>query len=270
MNDGTWITLAVVALSLAAVAALAVYQMRTTLVDVAAQRLGHVAGGFAGLGIVVICIGALGERIGDAPIWVVVLSLVAGLLLAMMVANMAADYAMRIVRAAQPGVRLTTPPMILQPGQRVVWSETLRSKWLLLPAAAVLLLGPLVMFAPDAPVWLLGVVVVAGLAILSLASIRVTADSHGLRVKYGILPWPHTVISIDRIASASAIDVRPVEWGGWGYRGTLTLMRQAAVVLRAGPGIRVDLHDGKVFVVTVDDPETPSALLNAEVARLGV
>jgi len=73
---------------------------------------------------------------------------------------------------------------------------------------------------------------------------------------------------VNRIESASVIDVRPMEWGGWGYRGMLTLMRQAAVVLRAGPGIRVDLADGRVFVVTVDDPETGVALLNAEIARL--
>jgi hypothetical protein len=47
-------------------------------------------------------------------------------------------------------------------------------------------------------------------------------------------------------------------------------MRQAAVVLRAGPGIRVDLSDGRVSVVTVDNPETGVAILNAEIARLGV
>lgn len=45
-------------------------------------------------------------------------------------------------------------------------------------------------------------------------------------------------------------------------------MRQAAIVHRAGPGIRLDLADGKVFVVTVDNPETPVALLNAKVNRL--
>ena len=88
-------------------------------------------------------------------------------------------------------------------------------------------------------------------------------------MKYGMLPWPRTSIDVVEIESASAIDVRPMEWGGWGYRGTLTLMKQAAVVLRAGPGIRLDLTDGRVFVVTVDNPEPAVALLNAEVGRLG-
>ena len=45
-------------------------------------------------------------------------------------------------------------------------------------------------------------------------------------------------------------------------------MRRAAVVLRAGPGIRIDLHDGKVFAVTIDDPDNPARLLNAEASRL--
>ena len=44
-------------------------------------------------------------------------------------------------------------------------------------------------------------------------------------------------------------------------------MRQAAVVLRKGPGLRLDLVGGRVFVVTVDGPEVPASLLNAEVAR---
>ena len=86
-------------------------------------------------------------------------------------------------------------------------------------------------------------------------------------MKYGILPWPKTSVGVDRISEASVIDVKPSQWGGWGYRGSLKLMKRAAVVHRAGPGIRLDLNDGKVFVVTVDNPETPVALLNAEVSR---
>ncbi len=68
-------------------------------------------------------------------------------------------------------------------------------------------------------------------------------------------------------AMASVIDVRPMQWGGWGYRGSLKLMRKAAVVHRAGPGIRLDLTDGRVFVVTLDNPEVPVALLNTEAGR---
>ena len=78
----------------------------------------------------------------------------------------------------------------------------------------------------------------------------------------------HTSVPLRRIATAQAIDIHPTDWGGWGYRGSLTLMKRAAVVLRAGPGIRLDLHDGEVFVVTIDDPDRPARLLNAEASRL--
>lgn len=269
MNDGTWAmyTIGLVALSLGAVFAITIYQMRRTIVDVAAQRIGHTAGGMTGIGIALIALRALADRLDDAALWVSVIAFGSSIILAVVLANLGAQQAIALAHSSRPAQMPVSTTMQLAPGQRAVWSSTLSSKWLLIPAIAVLVLGPFVMLAPDAPAWLLGVLVLAGVACLSLASIRVTADGRGLSVKYGVLPWPKTQIGVDRIESASVIDVRPMEWGGWGYRGTLTLMRQAAVVLRAGPGIRVDLSDGRVFVVTIDDPETPVALLNAEIAR---
>jgi len=159
--------------------------------------------------------------------------------------------------------------MDLAPGERALWTSTLSSRWLIVPSAVLVLSGVAILWAPEVPAFLPVLLVVAGVLVLALSSINVTADSAGLRVKYGMLPWPRTSIDVVEIESASAIDVRPMEWGGWGYRGTLTLMKQAAVVLRAGPGIRLDLTDGRVFVVTVDNPEPAVALLNAEVGRLG-
>ena len=44
----------------------------------------------------------------------------------------------------------------------------------------------------------------------------------------------------------------------------------AAVVLRADASLRLDLHDRKVFVVTIDNPDTPARLLNAEASRFVV
>ena len=49
-----------------------------------------------------------------------------------------------------------------------------------------------------------------------------------------------------------------------GVSGAVTY---AAVVHRAGPGIRLDLNDGRIFVVTVHDPEAPAALHGAERAE---
>ena len=156
--------------------------------------------------------------------------------------------------------------MELAPGERAYWSSTLSARWPVLSGLVVFLIA-LVLVRVVEP-WIVGVLLVVAVGAVSFARIRVTVDRSGLQIRYGFLGWPRTSVPIRRIATAQAIDIRPAQWGGWGYRGSLKLARRAAVVLRAGPGIRVDLHDGGVFAVTIDDPDQPVRLLNAEVARL--
>ena len=163
----------------------------------------------------------------------------------------------------------TDPPpnaLDLVPGERVFWSATLSARWPLILGMAISLGGLVLLLITDPWIGL----VMLGISILMtfFGRIRVTADRSGLRVGYGLFGWPRTSVPLRRIAAARAIDIRPADWGGWGYRGNLTVMRRAAVVLRAGPGIRIDLHDGRVLAVTVDDPDIPVRLLNAEVSRL--
>jgi hypothetical protein len=92
----------------------------------------------------------------------------------------------------------------------------------------------------------------AGVATLPFISIRVVVDGDGVRVIYWRLPWPASRIPLARITGASVIDLRPLKWGGWGYRGSLRLFRKAAVVLRAGEALRLDLVGHGLFVITVD------------------
>lgn len=110
---------------------------------------------------------------------------------------------------------------------------------------------------------------VAAAAIATLSIIRVSAGKHGLTIHYGLARWPRTKILTAEIIAATPIDVRPVQWGGWGYRGSLRLTKQAAVVLRSGPGLHLALTRDRTFVVTLDEPEIPAALLTAEVASGG-
>lgn len=163
----------------------------------------------------------------------------------------------------------SAPIMELHAGETAVWARHQTAPWLLWLAAGFVL-AFVVLLAVTAQLWSAALMVVTAAMMLALASVRVRVDASGLDVKYGLLPYPRTRIGAHDIASAQVIDVRPMQWGGWGYRGSLKLMKQAAVVHRAGPGIRVDLHDGKVFVVTVDDPHDGVALLNAMVARQSV
>ncbi len=99
--------------------------------------------------------------------------------------------------------------------------------------------------------------------VVPLARITVVVGGRGLSVGFGPFQWPKVRIPLDRIEHVSCIDVRPTQWGGWGYRGSLTVMRQAAVVLRGGSGIRLDLKGNKTFVVTVDDAEVGASVLEA-------
>jgi len=110
---------------------------------------------------------------------------------------------------------------------------------------------------------------VVGVVNQAFTSVRVSVDATGMRVAYGWLRWPSTRIGIDAIRQATAIDVRPSAWGGWGYRGSLRLNRRAAVVVRAGEGLRLDLRGGRVFLVTVDGAVNAAGLLNDTLRESG-
>jgi len=165
----------------------------------------------------------------------------------------------------EPARTRQVPAMSLAGNQQAVWSATIRSTPVHIGGVATLLIGL-------ALLWLVppltgAIVVLTALLMLGLATVRLRIDRHGLLVKYGNFPWPVTRIELENIANATVVDVEPMQWGGWGYRGNLTVADQAAVVMRAGPGLRTELVDGKVFVITVDNPEQGAALLNAQLKR---
>ncbi|MDE0600189.1 MAG: DUF1648 domain-containing protein [bacterium] len=203
------------------------------------------------------------EQWQDATLspWAVIALIIGSVALA----GLAAWIASSLPHQRQAGTDAAPPAIALSPGERVFWSATLSARWPLVLGLAILLVGLALLLITE--LWI-GLVML-GISILMtfFGRIRVTADRSGLSVRYGVLGWPRRSIPIRRIAAARAVDIRPTEWGGWGYRGSLAIMRRAAVVLRAGPGIRLDLRDGKVFAVTIDDPEDPVRLLNAEISR---
>lgn len=267
MSPGMMIltTLALAGLGVAGCAWLA--WSRSPLPRSLAPTVGFLGGFLAGMGAGIALVTVLSQRGLDdwteAPdVWaLVVVPVVLGVALGVLASWFAS------ILPAKPSTHLagTPPSMKLDHGQHAVWTETLHSKWLLRFGVIAIVAG--VVVAAGTFWWLMLPAVFSGVAMISFATLRVRADQHGLHIRYGILPWPRTSVDVADIETASVIDVRPMEWGGWGYRGSLKLMKQAAVVHRAGPGIRLDLVDGKVFVVTVDNPEQPVALLNAEARR---
>jgi hypothetical protein len=97
------------------------------------------------------------------------------------------------------------------------------------------------------------------IAVVVLSRVSLRVDASGVRI--GFAPGVRI-----RVRQASAEDIWPLAWGGWGYR---VRSGRRALVLRGGPGLVLDLRDGGRFAVTVDDPETPAALLNGLIARAG-
>lgn len=103
--------------------------------------------------------------------------------------------------------------------------------------------------------WLIPLLTMGGALLAAVLftrlSVEVTEDE--VRVVYG-WGWPVQRIGWDRVASVQVINVRPAEWGGWGYRW-VPWRKGTAAVMRAGSGFRFDFANGKVFVVTVDDAD---------------
>lgn len=100
-----------------------------------------------------------------------------------------------------------------------------------------------------------------------MATAVVSVDQRGLWVRWGSFGLWRTGVRLGDVVTAEAIEIQPLEWGGWGYRGSLRLMGRAAVVLRKGPGLRLQLRGDRVLAVTVDDADTAAGLLNDLVAR---
>ena len=143
-------------------------------------------------------------------------------------------------------------------GERAAWTGRAHLTWWL----------PLALIAIGVVLWttarsLIGALPVALLLLvyLALGWIRVSVDTQGLRIRYGVLPWPVTSVPLDHIRRAERIDLAPLQWGGWGYRGSRKAFGRAAVVLRSGDAIKLQLTDGSEFAVTVDDAATGAALL---------
>jgi hypothetical protein len=162
--------------------------------------------------------------------------------------------------------RLDEPPALaLAAGERAYWSGSATNRWLWLLALALTAFtgvvssgaGPLALIGP----------VVALLAAAVLAKIRVTIDQRGVAIRYGLLGWPCQRIPLARIRSAEPFELTPLAHGGWGYRGSLKVMGRAAIVVRAGPALRLELDGERRLSITVDHADEAARLINGFVAR---
>jgi hypothetical protein len=190
------------------------------------------------------------------------------LLLGVPVAAAAVIYA--ITRRFQPAL----PPqpgaqqaLSLAAGERAYWSGSASNRWLWPLALALVILAVAVASSPASG--RLGLVgpIIGLLGVAAFAKLRVILDARGVVIRYGLLGWPRQRIPLARIRSAEAFELVPLAHGGWGYRGSLRALGRAAVVVRGGDALRLELEGDKRLSITVDDAESAAKLLNAFIAR---
>ncbi|HTQ35910.1 MAG TPA: DUF1648 domain-containing protein [Steroidobacteraceae bacterium] len=159
-----------------------------------------------------------------------------------------------------PAITGGMPSAGLAPGARAVWVGRARAGWVLW-AVTIGSFALAILTSFRAPV--AGVIpCIVGLACLVFTSIRVIADRAGVRIAYGPFGWPVQRVQLADIRQATMLHVEPMAWGGWGHRGSLKIMKRAAIVVRAGEGLRLELTGERTLVITVDGAEQGAGLIN--------
>ena len=155
------------------------------------------------------------------------------------------------------------PGVALGEGERAAWFGGARSLPLGLTALVLAYMATVVLLTLGSGSVASGLLVLAvALVVAAFIEVRASVSNEGVRVRSGVFGWPRVRIPLEAIESADVIDLRPLRWGGWGYRGSLRLFRRAAWVLRAGPALRLHLTGGREFAVTVDDAEEAAGVLH--------
>ena len=134
------------------------------------------------------------------------------------------------------------------------WSGSASNGWVatgaVLPVLVVLLVDP---------IWTILMVAIA-ILMVAFSSVRVEADEQGVTVDIGPFGWPRSQIPIEEITGAAAFDVKPMAYGGWGYRVRSGVR---AFIIRSGPAIRIERSQGPDTLVTVDDAAVGAASIGA-------
>ena len=184
----------------------------------------------------------------------------------LLLAAAAAFLARKIWPASSRAAQLA-PSLKLEPEERAIWFGRVRAGawlWIGVPLSAAL-----TWIVVELTGVLVGLLVLGALVILAdaFSMLRVVVDREGLSVRYGHLGIFRQLIPLAKVDGARALNLKPLSHGGWGYRGSLLLLGKAAVVVRRGDAIEVTLHEGRQFLVTVDDAATGAALLNGLVQQ---
>ena len=121
-------------------------------------------------------------------------------------------------------------------GERVVWVGGASSRRLLV-LALVLAVSALPLWFAMWPAALATLVAAAAMGWAYAVTARV--DDEEVTVSWGPALWPRIRVPLGEIAGATAEEIEPLRWGGWGYRRT---PKGRAAVVRRGPGLVLTLR----------------------------
>lgn len=191
---------------------------------------------------------ATSATLGDSPSLAFVIAAAGGLLVALLA---------RPVVAEAPEFAPTEIP--LRNTSRAVWFGSARVVgWVL----ALFVLGAVVMLLTgiwallDAQ-WLPATLLLVGfLSMVMLTGVHVRVDATDIH--WRLLPGlPRATIPYSAVTGVSVVDMRPGDWGGWGWRFGA---QGQALFFRSGEGLRIERTRGAAFHISVNDASRGAAL----------
>ena len=193
----------------------------------------------------------------DAASWETAASMSVASVVAVVIVGVAAAAAGWFLGGGSSGVDVDQPLAPVAPST-TPWSGSAFNGWVALIGAL-----PIVGVVFFDPVWLILFVVIAIVGV-AFSSVTVDVDESGVTVRIGPFGWPTQHIAIDEITGASAVAVKPMSYGGWGYRVRSGVR---GIIIRSGPAIRLDRPDGPDLLITVDDAPAGAAAISTLVRR---
>ena len=157
------------------------------------------------------------------------------------------------------------PSANLKPDDRAVWIGTAHSRWSLPLLILCMVLGIFQLIKMPVPFGLITILV--GILCIPFMSIRVLANNSGVHLSFGPMNWPRKFIPLRNISQARAVDIIPMQHGGWGYRGSMKFRGRVSIVLRGGEGLELGLVENKKLFITVDGAQEGAGIINDLIAR---
>lgn len=112
--------------------------------------------------------------------------------------------------------------------------------------------------------WAVAITLIAGIIAIPLVTyLRVRIDETAVTWAFG-LGLPRGSIALSDIESAEVIDINPMDFGGWGYRLRATT---TGLIVRGGPGIRLNRTSGRSVVISLAEPNEAAETVRQLLAR---